>query len=111
MANRHRGEVNIELDKTRTLKFTTRALAELEDKLEIPLSQLGEQTMGIKALIKMCWAGLLHDDSNLTIDEVSDLMDYSDFETLSEKIREALELAFGKNIAQTKVAAVKSGKK
>lgn len=95
MANKHRGEVAIKLDKIRKLKFTTNALAELEDVLGVPLSKLDTLDMGIRTIIKMFWASLLHDDPEITLKEAGELMDYSSLTEISDKVREALELSLG----------------
>lgn len=95
MANKHRGEIAIQLDKKRKLKFNTNALAELEDALGHSLSKLGENEVGIKTMIKMFWAGMLHEMPELTLKEAADLMDHSDFTTISEKVAEALSVSFG----------------
>lgn len=95
MANKHRGEVSIKLDKMRKLRFNTHALAELEDALGYSLTKLDTEDVGIKTIVKMFWAGMLHELPDLTLREAADLMDYSTFPEVSEKIKEALELAFG----------------
>ena len=50
MSNKHRGLVEIELDKTRRIRFTLNALAELEDKLGVSLSELEGLNMGVKQI-------------------------------------------------------------
>ena len=107
MANKQRGEVSIRLDKVRKLRFNTHALAELEDSLGYSLSKLDTEDVGIKTIVKMFWAGMLHELPELTLKEAAELMDYSTFGEVSEKIKEALELAFGSNENQPK--KVKSG--
>jgi hypothetical protein len=107
MANKHRGEVSIKLDKMRKIRFNTHALAELEDALGYPLSKLDTEDVGIKTIVKMFWAGMLHELPDLTLREAADLMDYSTFAEVSEKIKEALELAFGNH--EDTVKKTKSG--
>ena len=94
MANKHRGEVDIQLDIPRKFKFTTYALAELEDSLGHSLSKMGED-VGIKTMIKMVRAALLHELPNITLKEAADLMDYSTYEEISAKITDAIQLQFG----------------
>ena len=105
MANRQRGYVSIELDKSRKLKYTTNALAELEDVLDAPLTQLGENMAGIKTIRALVWAGLLHESPDLTINQAGDLLDYANLNDVSEKVKEALELAFGEKSKKNKVSA------
>lgn len=97
MANKQRGYVTVSLDKLRNLKFTTNALAELEDTLGQPVTQLNAETVGIKTLRAMLWAGLLHESPDLSITEAGALMDDGDLSEVSTRLSEALELAFGSN--------------
>lgn len=95
MANKHRGEVSIKLDKIRKLRFNTHALAELEDVLGHSLTKLDTAEVGVKTIVKMFWAAMIHELPELTLKEAADLMDYSTISEVSEKVREALELSFG----------------
>lgn len=95
MANKHRGEIAIQLDKKRKLRFNVNALAELEDQLGYSLTKLDAENMGIKTLIKMFWAAMLHELPELTLKEAAELMDHSTLDVIADKVKEALELAFG----------------
>lgn len=98
MANRKRGFVEIELDgKERKLRYSLNALAELEDKLGIPLSELNEVNMGMKQIRAFLWAGLIHENPELTEREVGDMVDFDNMEYISEKIGEAFKTATRKN--------------
>jgi hypothetical protein len=97
MANKQRGYVGIKLDKARNLRFTTNALAELEDVLGHPVTKMDQDNVGIKTLRAMLWAGLLHESPDLTIKEAGSLMDDGNMQEISSKLSEALELTFGKN--------------
>jgi hypothetical protein len=110
MANKHRGEVSIKLDKMRKLRFNTHALAELEDVLGHSLTKLDTEDVGVKTIVKMFWAGMIHELPELTLKEAADLMDYSTITEVSEKVREALELAFGTDdkTAKNKVSGLSS---
>lgn len=94
MANKHRGEVEIFLDKKRTLKYNMNALVHLEDALGHSITKMDQEDMGIKKIVQMFWAGLLHEMPNLTVKEAADLMDYSSLSEISEKVSEAFGLAF-----------------
>lgn len=69
--------VQIELDKTRTLKFDLRATMELEQALGKPLgSILGDITnFGVTSIRTALWAGLKHEDSGLTLNLVTKLFE------------------------------------
>lgn len=97
MANKQRGFVTIELDKERKLRYTLNALAEIEERLGVPLDELDKVTMGIKQLRVFLWAGLLHEDKNLTEIEVGDMVDFENLEYVNSKITEAFQAASGKN--------------
>ena len=86
-----------QLDKARNIRFTSRALATIEKKLNIKFTKLNSDTIGITELYTILWAGLTHEDASLTIDKVMDLVDeYSSIEEASEKITEAFETSFSK---------------
>jgi hypothetical protein len=97
MANKQRGFVIIELDKERKLRYTLNALAEIEDKLGVSLDELDKVQMGIKQLRVFLWAGLIHEDKELTELEVGDMVDFDNMEYVNSKISEAFQAASGKN--------------
>ena len=89
--------ITFELDKPRTLRFGINALAKIEDLTGKPLTTLKLDSVGIKDLLIITYAGLAHEDQDLTVEKVGDLIDeYSSIEILSQKLGEALTLAFGK---------------
>jgi hypothetical protein len=97
MANKQRAMVEIELDKKRTLYFNMNAMAELEDILGVPLSELQNVKMGIKAVRAFLYAGLIHEDPELTLHAVGNMVDFENLEMVQEKIAEAFALATAKN--------------
>lgn len=73
--------------KERYLKFTLNALAELEDRygtVEDAFKAL--ETNSIKAVRTILWAGLLHEDPNITEHEVGNLIDIAYMQELMESI-------------------------
>ena len=95
--------VTINLDKPRTLRYGINALAKIEDLTNKPLVKLDLKNVGIKDLLIITYAGLCHEDSNLTIEKVGDIIDeYSSLGEIAEKIGEALTLAFGKEDKSSK---------
>ena len=94
MANKHRGYVDVELDRPRRLKYNMNALAELEDVLGKPMTQFSAENVGIKELRALVWAGLLHESPDLTLREAGDLIDLDHLEEIVKKVSEALALAF-----------------
>lgn len=96
MANRHRGEVEVELDgETHKLRFTLNALAEVEDRLNLAsIADILEtiKALSVRTLRTLLWAGLLHEQPELTEREVGE-MDF-DFSHAVERVSRALTLTF-----------------
>jgi hypothetical protein len=98
MANKQRGMVKVQLDKMRNLRYTMNALAEIEDQLGVPLSEMGEIKMTIKNVRVILWSGLIHEDPELTQEEVGNMVDLENMQEVQEKIAEAFAMADkGKN--------------
>lgn len=86
-----------ELDKARNVRFNMKALALIEKKLNIKMSKLTEDNIGINEIAVILWAGLQHEDPNLTPEKVMDLIDeHSSIEEASEKIAEGFNTFFSK---------------
>lgn len=95
--------ITINLDKPRTLRYGINALAKIEDLTNKPLVKLDLKNVGIKDLLIITYAGLCHEDNNLTIEKVGDIIDeYSSLGEIAEKVGEALTLAFGKEDKSSK---------
>jgi hypothetical protein len=92
--------VTVELDKLRTLRYGMNALIKIEELTEKSITQLDLKNISIKDLRAMVYAGLFHEDDNLTPEKVGDLIDgYSELSLIAEKLGEAMTLAFGsKNV-------------
>jgi hypothetical protein len=98
MANKQRGFVKVNLDKERNLRYTMNALAEIEDQLGVPLSEMAELKMTIKNVRVILWAGLIHEDEELTQREVGNMVDLENMQEVQEKVAEAFAMADkGKN--------------
>ncbi|MZP28686.1 hypothetical protein GTO91_03000 [Heliobacterium undosum] len=97
MANKQRGFVDIDLDKPRRLRYTLNALAEIEDKLGLTVTELGEANLGLKAIRTFLWAGLIHEAPELTEKAVGDWVDFENMAYVQTKIAEAFETATRKN--------------
>jgi len=100
MANKYR-YVDIELDKPRRLRYDLNALCELEDRFNKPIMELLKdvgQNMSIKLVRTLVWAGLIHEDKDLTEAQVGEMIDLSNIIEVQEKLTEALSTSFsGKN--------------
>ena len=95
--------VTIELDKPRTLRYGLNALAKVEDLTGKSIMGLDLKSVSIKDLLAIIFAGLYHEDKNLTVTKVGDLIDeYSNITEVAEKLGEAFTLAFGKDADKAK---------
>lgn len=86
--------------KKRYLRYDARALVRLEEELGVaPTTALQRAAqMSMKALCTMVWAGLLHDEPDLTVDEVIDtLFDTRHTEEVSNAATDALLIALGRD--------------
>lgn len=92
--------VPIELDKTRNLRYGYKAMQQVEDRLGIHLSQLNFDSVSLNELAIILLAGLQHEDNDLTVDKLVDILDEFDLtiiEELAEKLGKAIGEAMGKN--------------
>lgn len=88
--------VTVELDKPRALRYGMNALVMIEDLLGKSFTELQDVGFKLKDLRAIIYCGLYQDDKNLTPEQVGNLIDeYSDIETISKKMQEAFEAAFG----------------
>jgi len=89
--------VSIKLgDKTRHLRYDFNALVALEETLGSPISEIGTLVSGsvrLKDLRAIVWAGLLHEDSGVTENDVGNWLDLSMLGEVADKIRQAFEAA------------------
>lgn len=89
--------VTITLDRPRTLRYGLNALAKVEDLTGKSIMSLDLNNVSIKDLLAIIFAGLYHEDKDLTVAKVGDLIDeYSNITEVAEKLGDAFTLAFGK---------------
>lgn len=82
--------------KTRHIRYTFNALVTLEDELGIPISEIGEIMSGsvsLKNLRRLIWAGLIHEDKDLTQEEVGEFLSLADITEIADKLARAFEAA------------------
>jgi len=90
--------VAIELNgKTRQLRYDLNALAEIEERLGIPLAELANVTVSIKTIRTLLWAGLIHEDAELKETDVGAWIGPGGMSMTDamEKVGKALAEAFG----------------
>jgi hypothetical protein len=101
----------IELDKSRNLRYGMVALMKIEKKLGKPFSKIDfENEMNYEEIATVLWAGLVHEDTSLTVDSVAELIDeHSDIQTAVTAMGEAMQEAFGGKNVQGTAEKVENG--
>lgn len=88
----------IKLDKVRNFRYGMKALSLIEKTLNKPISKIDMENLTMEDAAIMIWAGLVHEDKDLTPEKVMDLVDeYSDITTVLQAMGEAFRSAFGGN--------------
>lgn len=89
----------IKLDKSRTLRYTVRSLSRLEEEMDKPLVGMNFDEIRIKDITTILWAGLLHEDPTITVDEVMDILDNHEIKLdyVAEKVGKAISDSFAEN--------------
>ena len=82
--------VPIKLDKVRHLYYNLNALEIIEDLTGKPIDQVGE-SVNMKTLKVLVYAGLIFEDKNITLEEVGDMIGFEDIEAVSNAIGEAFK--------------------
>lgn len=83
---------SIKLDKQRTLRFRARAWETFEKETgRSILSGQALDSLGLPEIITLCWCGLLHEDPDLTRDEVGDMLGMRELMTLPTVILAAIK--------------------
>lgn len=77
--------VPVELDRTRHLRYSMATLAELEEKF----GDL-KNVSGIRNVIHLLWAGLRHEDPDLTEAQVGEIVDGENLPSLLEAVTKAM---------------------
>ncbi len=86
--------VTINLDKERGLLFDFNAFIELEDiygSIEDAMNSLGKGKRRLRPIRDLVWAGLLHEDENLTVRQVGRLLTIANIEEVAGKGVKAIE--------------------
>lgn len=85
----------IQLDKMRNFRYGMRALNLIEKKLKKPVAKIDMENLTMEDVAVMFWAGLQHEDKDLTPDKVMDLVDnHSSIPTVMKTMSEAFAAAF-----------------
>ena len=92
----------INLDKERNLKFGMRALDQAEKRTGIPVMAMDINDLTMNQIATLVWCGLTHEDKNLTVGNVMDLIDdYSNLASVLAVVGPAINEAIaGKSVAE-----------
>ena len=98
----------LELDKVRNFRYGMKAVHLIEQKLNIKMAGLDMNALSMYELSVIVWAGLVHEDKELTPERIMELIDdYSSIPKVSETMAKAFEDAFGEGNAEAAVKAKK----
>ena len=86
--------IPITLDKERTLLYDFNAFIELEEIYgDINKAFKGLEQMKMRPIRDMIWAGLIHEDENLTPKQVGKMLNMANMQEIAAKIVEALGIS------------------
>lgn len=91
----------IQLDKVRNFNFDFEHLSLAEETLDMPIDDILQKAargkLRLKEVFGLAWAGLVHEDNQLTVKEVMRITnEYSDLETLSNTMGDAINKSLKK---------------
>lgn len=87
----------IQLDKPRNIKFGMKAIKTIEAKHKKPISNIDMNNFTMEDTAYFIWAGLQHEDKDLTPNMVMDLIDeHLTIKEMYDAVTAAMEQAFGK---------------
>ncbi len=88
----------IELDKIRNLRYGMKAISLVEKKFGKPFMKIEgvrDGTLSMEGYATIIWAGLVHEDKDLTPDKVMDLIDkHSSIREVSNQMWDAVNEMF-----------------
>lgn len=91
-------QTTIELDRVRNFRYGMKSLAVIEDQLGTSISALDMDNLTIRQTAIVLWAGLVHEDKELTPDKVMDLVDdHSNMPDALEAMSRAFQNSFSPN--------------
>ncbi|MED0676987.1 hypothetical protein ABEV55_12215 [Aneurinibacillus thermoaerophilus] len=86
--------IPITLDKERNLVLDLNAFCELEEKFGSTKAAFAALDSGsMKAIRSFLWAGLIHEDEELTEKQVGSMIDMDNIQVIAKKIQDAVSNA------------------
>lgn len=93
----------IQLDKMRNFRYGMKAISLIEKKFGKSIARIDLENLTMEDAATMIWAGLVHEDPDLTPDKVMNLVDdYSNIQAVLQVMGEAFQVAFGAGKEDTK---------
>ena len=95
--NAQRGYIRVTLDKERSLRFDLNALALIEERFGVPITELETRLAkpSVRDIRTILWAGLVHEDQTLTEEQVGALVDIGSVEPITAAILDAFSASAG----------------
>ncbi|MED4619450.1 hypothetical protein [Priestia megaterium] len=80
--------VEVTLDKVRKLAFPLMSLIRLKKEHGIELKDLQdkEKAQDIETILTIIWAGLIHEDKELSVEDLGYMIDITELPEISEKL-------------------------
>lgn len=86
----------VELDKVRNFRYGMKAISIIEKKFKKPIAKVDFDNLTMEDTATIIWAGLVHEDKNLTVEKVMDLIDEKgNLQEVMKVMSEAMSAAFG----------------
>lgn len=91
MAKTSTKAVKIKLDKERVLRYPIFSLIRLEKETGIKIQDLADEkkAQDLSVILGLVWAGLIHEDKELTMEDVGNMIELSQLPDVSAKMTEA----------------------
>jgi len=89
--------VIINVDKPRNLRFGHKALKSIKQMTGKSVMEMNLADLDDKDLEKIFYCGLKHEDSELELEQIEEILDKTSYHQAIEALTEALNLAFGVN--------------
>lgn len=84
------------LDKTRNFRYGMKAISLIEKKMKCNVSKIDFENLTMEDTATLIWAGLVHEDRELSPEKIMDLIDeYSNIQDVAKIMGEAMNEAFG----------------
>ena len=84
------------LDKTRNFRYGMKAISLIEKKMKCNVSKIDFENLTMEDTATLIWAGLVHEDRELTPEKIMDLVDeHSNIKDVAKVMGKAMNEAFG----------------